>query len=69
LRNVRQADAVRVFVGWGGVERARSKRGHRIVKLPNGRVASFPSGVLKIGLLLHEIKMADKTPEEFVDAL
>ena len=60
---------MRVFVGWGGIERRKSKRGHRVVKMPNGRVCSFPTGVLKIGLLMHEIKMADKTEEEFRGAL
>lgn len=60
---------MRVFLIWGGIERRESKRGHRIVKMPNGRVCSFPTGVLKIGLLVHEIKMAGKTEEEFRDAI
>ena len=60
---------MRVFLSWGGVERRESKRGHRLVKMPNGRVCSFPTGVLKIGLLMHEIRMAEKTEEEFRDEL
>ena len=56
-------------MAWGGVERQKSKRGHRVVKMPNGRVCSFPTGTLKVGLLMHEIKMAGKTEEEFRDAL
>ena len=68
-RNVRQAEAVKVFVKWGGVERKQSKRGHRIIKMPNGRIVSLPTGILKVGLLLHEVKMAGKTEEEFLAEL
>lgn len=69
LRNITQAQAVKVFVRWGGVERRESKRGHRIVKMPNGAIVSIPTGTVKVGLLLSQIRKADRTPEEFLDAL
>jgi hypothetical protein len=37
--------------------------------MPNGNVVSLPTGVLKVGLLSHEIKAAGKTEQEFLDEL
>ena len=64
LRDITQEQAVRAFVRMGGVRR-QGKGSHRIVNL-DGINFSFPSGVLKIGLLRHHIKAAGKTEEEFV---
>ena len=68
LRNVRQEQAVRAFVRAGG--RLRTGKGsHQVVTTPNGRNLSVPSGVLKVGLLKHLIKMADISEEEFLRLL
>jgi len=37
--------------------------------MPNGRNLAIPSGVLKIGLLKHLIKMADINEEKFLSLL
>jgi predicted RNA binding protein YcfA (HicA-like mRNA interferase family) len=55
---------VRAFVNAGGTER-KGKGSHRVVKMPNGKLISLPSGVLKVGLLRHQIKLAGLTEEEF----
>jgi predicted RNA binding protein YcfA (HicA-like mRNA interferase family) len=68
LRNVRQEDAIRAFLRAGGQER-QGKGSHRIVRMPNGRNLAIPSGVLKIGLLKHLIKMADINEEKFLSLL
>ena len=59
LRNVRQGEAVRVFVALGGQER-RTKKNYRMVTMPNG-VLAIPSGTLKRGLLQRLIRDADLT--------
>jgi hypothetical protein len=64
-RNIRQEAAVRAFVRAGG-EQKRSRRGHAVIKMPNGALVSLPGGILKTGLLLDQIKSADMTPEEFL---
>ena len=64
LRSVNQARALAAFRRAGGVERS-GKGSHRVIKMPNGRILSIPSGTLKIGLLMHLIKAADLTEEEF----
>jgi predicted RNA binding protein YcfA (HicA-like mRNA interferase family) len=64
LRNVRQEQAVKAFVSAGGVERT-GKGSHRVVKMPNGKLISLPAGVLKTGLLRHQIKLAGLSEEEF----
>ena len=48
----------------GGEER-KGKGSHRVVKF-RGRVLSFPGGVLKVGLLKNQIKVAGITDEEFI---
>lgn len=68
LRNVRQQDAVRAFQRLGGVERP-GKGSHVVVKMPNGRILSVPSGTLKIGLLRALLRAAELTEEEFTSAL
>jgi predicted RNA binding protein YcfA (HicA-like mRNA interferase family) len=68
LRNISQADAVKVFCKAGGTER-NGKGSHRVVKMPNGRNLSVPSGKVKVGLLKHLIKIADLTDERFVELL
>jgi hypothetical protein len=57
-----------VFESWGGVVRRRSKRGHPVLKMPNGKIVSLPTGVIKIGLLSNQIKVAGKTDEDFLAA-
>jgi len=51
----------------GGVER-KGKGSHRIVNFRNLNLL-FPGGILKIGLLIHHIKAAGITEEEFLDNL
>jgi predicted RNA binding protein YcfA (HicA-like mRNA interferase family) len=67
-RNVRQAQAIRAFVRFGGTERT-GKGSHRVVKMENGHVVSLPSGIIKAGLLESEIKRAGMTVEQFIDLL
>ncbi len=55
---------MRAFVTAGGEER-KGKGSHRVVKMSNGKLISLPSGVLKTGLLRHQIKLAGLTEEEF----
>ena len=43
--------------------------GHRVIKMPNGRRISLPTGVLKEGLLRAEIKAAGLAAEEFLELL
>ena len=64
LRDVRQSEAVRVFLALGGQERG-SKKNHRMVTMPNGALLSIPSGTLKRGLLQRLIRDADLTVEQF----
>lgn len=51
----------------GGLER-EGKGSHRVVKMPNGRNLSIPSGVVKVGLLKKAIHNGDCTEEEFLKA-
>jgi hypothetical protein len=67
LRNVRQEEAVRAFVRLGGVERP-GKGSHRVVNI-SGNNLSIPHGTLRIGLLLHLVKLAGVSEEEFMEAL
>lgn len=67
-RDVPQAAAVAAFVRAGGRER-RGKGSHRVVKMPNGKNISLPSGLLKAGLLQRAIRLADLTVEEFIEQL
>ena len=55
------------FVRLGGRER-KGKGSHRVVKMPNGRNLSIPSGIVKVGLLKNTIRNADCTDEEFLKA-
>lgn len=64
LRNVRQSEAVRVFLALGGQERG-TKKNYRMVTMPNGALLSIPSGTLKRGLLQRLIRDADLTVEQF----
>jgi predicted RNA binding protein YcfA (HicA-like mRNA interferase family) len=48
----------------GGIERG-GKGSHRVVKMPNRKLLSLPSGVLKPGLLRHQIKLAGLTEDDF----
>jgi hypothetical protein len=66
--NVRQREAGRTFIKAGGVDKG-SSHGHWVIKMPNGRRISLPSGILKVGLLKHEIKSAGLTEEEFLELL
>lgn len=64
LRNVRQGEAVRVFLALGGQER-RTKKNYRMVTMPNGALLAIPSGTLRRGLLQRLIRNADLTVEQF----
>ena len=68
LRNVRQDAAIRAFIRAGGHERA-GKGSHRNLKMPNGKIVTLPAGVLRVGLLRHQIKLAGLTEEEFLELL
>lgn len=52
----------------GGVRR-KSKRGHAVLKMPNGRLVSLPSGTLKRGLLESQIKRAGLTVDTFLGSI
>jgi predicted RNA binding protein YcfA (HicA-like mRNA interferase family) len=67
LRNVRQREAVRVFVKLGGIER-RGKGSHRVVNI-NQMNLSIPHGVLKEGLLRRLIQLSGFTVEDFLREL
>jgi hypothetical protein len=65
---INQSRAVRAFERAGGALR-KSKRGHAVLKMPNGRLVSLPSGILKRGLLENQIKIGGLTVEEFLKHL
>ncbi len=65
FRDVSQTDAIKAFCRAGGTLRAHTKRGHAIIKMPNGKIVSLPTGVLMVGLLKAQIKAAGLTDEEF----
>jgi hypothetical protein len=69
LRNVKQQDAIKALERAGGILRRRTKRGHAVIKMPNGVVVSLPTGVVKVGLLISEIKKAGLTEEAFIELL
>ena len=69
LRNVRQQEAVKAFERAGGILRRNTKRGHAVIKMPNGNLVSIPTGIVKIGLLRSEIAKAGLTEEEFREFL
>lgn len=66
--DISQQEAIKAFERAGGVLR-RSKRGHAVLKMPNGRLASLPSGKLKRGLLESQIKRAGLTVDTFLGFL
>ena len=68
LVNVRQREAVRAFMRAGGTDRGQGS-GHWVIKMPNGRRVSLPTGVLKQGLLRAQIRVAGLTEEEFLSLL
>lgn len=65
---INQSSAVKAFERAGG-ELKKAKRGHAVLKMPNGRLVSLPSGILKKGLLENQIKLAGLTTEEFIGLL
>jgi hypothetical protein len=68
LTNVRKAEAGRAFIKAGGEDKG-SPAGHWIIKMPNGRRLSLPSGILKVGLLKAQIKAAGLSEDEFLELL
>jgi predicted RNA binding protein YcfA (HicA-like mRNA interferase family) len=62
---VNQDRAVKAFERAGG-QLKKTKRGHAVLKMPNGRLVSLPSGILKKGLLTQQIKVGGLTVDEFV---
>jgi predicted RNA binding protein YcfA (HicA-like mRNA interferase family) len=65
---INQSRAVKAFEHAGG-ELKKTKRGHAVLKMPNGRLVSLPSGILKKGLLENQIKAGGLTVDEFVKYL
>jgi predicted RNA binding protein YcfA (HicA-like mRNA interferase family) len=63
---ISQSTAIKAFERAGGQLR-KSKRGHAVLKMPNGKLVSLPSGILKKGLLERQIKLAGLTIEEFME--
>ena len=53
----------------GKRERNRALTVNHADTIPNGKIVSLPTGVLKIGLLAHQIKVAGKTDRDFDEAL
>ena len=68
LSNIRQREAARAFVRAGGQEKPGGS-GHLVIKMPNGRRLSLPSGILKEGLLRAQIRIAGLTIDEFLELL
>ena len=66
--DITQDNAVRSFQKAGGVLK-KSKRGHAVLKMLNGRLVSLPSGTLKKGLLQSQIKLGGLTVDKFLDYL
>jgi predicted RNA binding protein YcfA (HicA-like mRNA interferase family) len=67
-RDIRQREAINAFLRLGGRERT-GKGSHRVVKMPNGANLSVPSGVLKVGLLKHLVRVAEVSEEAFLEAV
>ena len=67
LRDVRQDEAARIFVRFGGKER-RTRKNYRMVAMPNGALLAIPSGTLKYGLLHRLIRRAGLTAGKFEEA-
>ena len=44
-------------------------KNYRMIRMPNGRLIELPTGTLKIGLLIAQIRRAGLTTEEFEEAL
>jgi hypothetical protein len=65
---ISQTSAVRSFERAGGVLK-KTKRGHAVLKMPNGRLVSLPSGTLKRGLLERQIRVGGLTVDEFLGYL
>ncbi len=55
FRNVRQADAARVFIRMGGEDRS-TKKNYRMIRMPNGN-------------LISQIRHAGLTEDEFEEVL
>ena len=68
FRNVRQADAARAFIKLGGEDRF-TRKNYRMIRMPNGNLVVLPSGVLKVGLLISQIRHAGLSEDEFEEAL
>lgn len=66
--DITQEQAIKAFERGGGVRR-RSKRGHAVLKMSNGRLVSLPSGKLKRGLLESQIKRGGLTVDTFLGFL
>jgi len=68
LVDVRQREAARAFIRAGGMDRGQ-RSGHWVIKMPNGKRVSLPTGVLKVGLLRAQIRVAGLTEDEFLELL
>ena len=66
--DISQEDAIKAFERAGGTLK-KSKRGHAVLKMPNGRLVSLPSGALKKGLLQSQIKLGGLRVETFLECL
>ncbi len=68
LANVRHGEAGRAFIKAGGIDKG-SPNGHWNIKMPNGMRVSLPHGILKVGLLKAQIKVAGLSEDEFLELL
>jgi len=55
---------MKVFLHFGG-ELRKTRKNYRMISMPNGELIVLPGGVLKVGLLVAQIKRAGLTVEEF----
>jgi hypothetical protein len=68
-RDIDQERAALAFERLGGTRRLRSKRGHLVIKMPNGAIVSLPTGILKVGLLQSQVRRAELADDDFLNAL
>jgi len=69
LRGIKGDDAIKAFVGAGGVVR-RGKGNHANIKMPNGTMITIPrTGELKVGLLKAAIKRSGLTERGFLELM
>jgi hypothetical protein len=68
LVDVHQRAAALAFIRAGGIDRGQ-RSGHWVIKMPNGKRVSLPTGILRTGLLRAQIRVAGLAEEEFLELL